>query len=339
MTRKETIADYIKKYPELGPKPLARLIFKENPDTWVSINAIRVSIQRIIGSSGEKERVRQKDKSLFKQIPIDKEAVLQKIADQYNLSELQAISSGGRIMPGYSRVPVVNFNGTHFKIGAISDTHIGSKHFSKNRLFQAFEEFKKEGVDFVTHSGDVTEGMSNRPGQIYELDQIGYDNQRREAVNVLSHWDGKIYMIDGNHDRWYIKSNGALIVKDIASMLPDAEYLGHDEGDISLNSKASLKLWHGEDGSSYATSYRIQKVVESLSGGEKPNMMFFGHTHKSVYIFERNIHCYSMGCMESQSSWMRSKRLAAHTGFWVIDVWVNGNGISKSGGIFHPFYT
>lgn len=266
-------------------------------------------------------------------------SILKKIGEKFTSLELQAIANGGRLLPGMAKVPIVSFEGTHIKIGAITDTHIGSKYFKKERLFQAFDEFVKEGVNFVTHSGDVTEGMSNRPGHIYELDKLGYNDQREEAIEVLSYWKGKMYLIDGNHDRWFIKSNGALIVQDIAKELPDAEFLGHDEGDISLNGFATLKLWHGEDGSSYAVSYRIQKVVESLSGGEKPQAMFYGHTHKATYLFDRNIHCYSMGCIESQSKWMRGKRISAHTGFWIIDLWVNEQGISKAGSTFYPFYT
>lgn len=266
-------------------------------------------------------------------------SILKKIGEKFSPLELQAIANGGRLLPGMAKVPIVSFEGTHIRIGAITDTHIGSKYFKRERLIQAFDEFEKEGVNFVTHSGDVTEGMSNRPGHIYELDQLGYNDQREEAINVLSYWKGKMYLIDGNHDRWFIKSNGALIVQDIAKELPDAEFLGHDEGDISLNGFATLKLWHGEDGSSYAVSYRIQKVIESLSGGEKPQVMFFGHTHKATYLFDRNIHCYSMGCIESQSKWMRGKRISAHTGFWIIDLWVNEQGVCKAGSTFYPFYT
>jgi len=267
------------------------------------------------------------------------ESTINKILKTYTPSELKIIANGGRLMPGYAPVPVVDFNGKHFKIGGLTDTHIGSKFFQKERLFQAFDTFKKEKVDFIAHAGDVTEGMSNRPGQIYELDQFGYEQQKVEAIKLFNEWkDTKIYMIAGNHDDWFIKNSGGYIVKDICEQLDNAEFLGHSEGDISLNGKVTLKLWHGLDSSSYAVSYRIQKVIESLSGGEKPNVMFFGHTHKSTYLFERNVHCYSLGCLESQSSWMRGKRIAAHVGFWIIDLWVNDNGVSKSGGTFYPFY-
>jgi predicted phosphodiesterase len=212
--------------------------------------------------------------------------------------------------------------------------------FSEQRLFQAYDEFRKEKVDFIVHAGDVSEGMSNRPGHVYELSQIGYDKQKEYAVSLFGQWtDTDIYAIDGNHDRWFIKSGGAIIVKDIAAVIENFHFLGHDEGDISLKGKAILKLWHGEDGNSYALSYRLQKIAESLSGGEKPNVMVCGHTHKYVKIFERNIWIVSAGSLQAQTQWMRAKRIAAHVGFCIIDVWVNNNGVSKIRETWYPFYT
>lgn len=342
MTKAEKSAivkKYISEHPKETIHGLSRILFSENPGLWKTVEAARSSIKYNKGLSGDKNRNRLADKSLVSEPNVETKAILKKIGEQYTDQELLAIASGGRIMPGFAKVPVINFNGKHFRIGAITDTHIGSSYFREERVYQAIAEFGKQKCDFVVHAGDVSEGMSNRPGQIYELDQLGYHAQRQKCVEVLSRWKGKMYLISGNHDRWYLKSNGANIVQDIAGMLPDAEFLGHDEGDISLNGKATLKLWHGEDGSSYAVSYRIQKVIESLSGGEKPSVMFFGHTHKSTYLFERNVHCYSLGCIESQSAWMRGKRISAHTGFWIIDLWVNSEGVSKAQGCFYPFYT
>jgi len=265
---------------------------------------------------------------------------LDQIASRFSDNELQAIAKGGRLIPGSGDVPIISFGGKRIRIGCLTDTHIGHKRSPRQRIEQAFEEFHKEKVDFITHSGDVTEGMSHRPGQVYELDNIGYDSQKEEAIDIFSQWtDTDIYAIDGNHDRWYLKSNGALIVKDIAAAVENFHFLGHDEGDISLDGRATLKLWHGEDGSSYALSYRLQKIVESLSGGEKPNILVAGHVHKYAKIFERNVHCVSAGCIQGQTSWMRGKRLSAHVGFCILDAWIaEGGGISKFSDTFYPFY-
>jgi len=264
---------------------------------------------------------------------------LQKILETYTPSELQAIASGCKILPSVQKVPTINFDGEHIRIGVMGDTHLGSSYTSEQNIYKAFEEFEKADVDFMVHTGDVTEGMSNRPGHIYELSHLGYDKMKNHAIDVLGQCPVPSYYIDGNHDRWFIKSNGALIVKDICDAIDDATFLGHDEGDIKLKDNVTLRLWHGEDGNSYATSYRIQKVVESLSGGEKPNILLLGHTHKQAYIFERNIQCVSTGCMQYQTPWMRGKRISAHIGFHIIDVWVNSKGVSKFGVTWFPIYS
>jgi predicted phosphodiesterase len=270
----------------------------------------------------------------------DRGKIISQIVQNYTEKELEAIAKGGRIVPGYGKVPIIDFDGQRIRVGAMTDTHIGSDKMPPERIYQAFEEFKKDKVDFITHSGDVTEGMSNRPGHIYELSALGYSNQKSLAVEVFGQWtDTQIYAIDGNHDRWFLKSNGAKIVEDIAKEVPNFHFIGHDEGDISLKGKATLKLWHGEDGNSYALSYRLQKILESLTGGEKPNAMLCGHTHKFVDIFERHVFCTSIGCMQSQTPWMRGKRIAAHTGFAIIDYWVNDKGICKKTSTWHPFYS
>jgi predicted phosphodiesterase/transposase len=265
-----------------------------------------------------------------------------KILDQYTDAELRTIANGrgGHVMqPRMCSVPEISFEGQRVRVGTLTDTHIGSVYFDKKRLFQAFDEFRKEKVDFITHSGDVTEGMSHRPGHIYELNQIGYNAQKKEAIDLFGQWtDTPIYAIDGNHDRWFIKSNGALMVSDIDDSLKNFHFIGHDEGSISLKNKAILTLWHGEDGASYATSYRIQKIVEALSGGSKPSAMIFGHDHKYINMFERFIYCTGAGCIESQSKWMRGKRISAHTGFCINDYWVNKSGICKMSHTWYPFY-
>jgi predicted phosphodiesterase len=271
---------------------------------------------------------------------IDKKIYLGKIFERFSEHELKAIAEGTRIIPGQESVPRIDFEGQRIRIGFLTDTHIGSIFFKPELLEQAIEEFKKEGCEIVCHAGDVTDGMSRREGHVYELSHIGYDRQKDYAIELLSQWEGKMYCISGNHDLWFLKNAniGANIVKDICEKLPDAEFLGYDEGDISLNGKATLRLWHGGDGNSYATSYRIQKIIESFTGGEKPNVLLAGHTHKQLYMFERHIHAVSGGSICLQTSWMRMKRIQAHPGFWILDIWINDTGVSKFQSCWFPFY-
>lgn len=271
---------------------------------------------------------------------ITTQQTIQKIINEYSPKELLAISKGGRVLPGgKTKTPIVNFDGDKICIGVLSDTHLGSAYTDNDLVLQAFEEFAKVNVDMVVHSGDVTEGMSNRAGHVYELSHIGYSAQKENAIGVLKQWDlTPMYVVSGNHDLWFKKSNGADIVNDICDVCPNIIYLGEHEGDINLAGKGTLKLWHGGDGNSYAISYRLQKIVESITGGEKPNVLIAGHTHKSMYLYDRHVHVYSAGSIQKQTPWMRGKRIASHTGFWIIDVWMNNNGVSKTRGQWFPIY-
>ena len=265
-------------------------------------------------------------------------AVLRQIRERYTDKELLAIAKSGA-PTNRPIIPIHNFEGQEIIIGGITDTHLGSTFTNPDFIKEAFDMFDKENVDMVCHSGDVTEGMSHRPGHIFELSHIGYDAQKEHAIEILKQWDKTpFYMIDGNHDRWFRNSNGALIVKDICDAIPNAEFLGHDEGDIKLSKNAKLKLWHGEDSSSYAISYRLQKIIESFTGGEKPSALLAGHVHKAGYFYIRHVHCFSGGAIQSQSKWMRSKRIASHSGFWIYKLTINNKGIARCAGEFFPFY-
>jgi predicted phosphodiesterase len=264
--------------------------------------------------------------------------VLQQIAERFNQKELEAIAKGslynreehGAIDAGY-------FDGDTIRFGVLTDTHIGSKYFREDWFMAAVDRFHAADLDFIVHVGDITEGMSNRAGHVYELDKIGYTDQRDEAVRLMSEIGLPIYAIDGNHDRWFIKSNGAKIVPDICERVPDMHFLGHDTGDLYANG-IHIGLWHGEDGSSYAHSYRLQKVIEALPGGRKPNILLAGHVHKMGYFFIRNIHAISGGALQEQTPFMRGKRLEAHTGFWIIEADVNDGTVVRLSPTFYPFY-
>ena len=265
------------------------------------------------------------------------EKLFRQLKERYSDAELRRMANGALLVPEHESIEH-DFSGDEIVIGSFSDTHLGSNYTSVDMVNYAFDEFSRQGVDLITHCGDVFEGLSHRPGHMYECSHLGYSAQLEHGREVFGQWtDTPIYMVDGNHDRWYIKSNGALIVDELCRGQENLHFLGHDEGNINLNG-IIIKLWHGEDGSSYAFSYRIQKIVESFTGGEKPNVFLCGHTHKATYIFDRHIHCVSAGAMQRQSKWMRSKRHASHTGFFIIRMGIGDTGVAWFEPRFYPFY-
>jgi len=264
--------------------------------------------------------------------------IYEKLKIIYSEEELRALSMGKGLASQLAYDSFVNI-GTigHHKIGIITDTHIGSKYTNSQYIIDAIEKFNKEGCEFILLPGDVSEGFSGREGHCYECSHFGFDSQLSECIRVFSTSKLPIYAISGNHDAWYFNKIGANIVSSLANQINNFYHIGNDMATIKVGS-IHIMLWHGTDGNSYATSYRIQKIIESLQGGTKPNILLCGHTHKECYIFERNIHALSCGCMQFQSDWMRGKKLSAHTGYNIIDIDECNAEVIKFTNTFYPLY-
>jgi len=312
--RIKEIGEYIDKYGK--PDAIERFGLSET-----SVKRYYTSYQTMIGANAQIDQTN---------------VTIKKLLDRFTPQELKMIADGKSLDTRVSK-KVVNFNSDEVCIMYVTDTHWGAKHSPTEWWESALEEAYNQGVTTILHGGDLVEGMSNRPDQVYGLTHIGFSAQMDLAEELLSMSELPIYIIDGNHDRWGIKSGGIFAVKDVAARLEHVTFLGHDEGDLEINGTI-WRMWHGEDGSSYATSYRLQKVIEAFTGGEKPSVLLAGHVHKQGYFFERNIHAVSGGAMCRQSSWMRSKRLANHSGFHIIKAGIADKEIKWFEPRWYPFY-
>lgn len=248
------------------------------------------------------------------------------------------------------RRPKINIKKFHdhsilgnLKIGIIADTHIGHKLFDERLFAYSGEIFRKNGVKTIYHAGDILEG-TNRDGQIYELDQIGFSQQIGQAERLFKKYytNLKVCAILGNHDLWYLKknNNGVNVGEELQNRLgkDKFEYLGDNEADIKLGPRVILKLSHPGDGTAYAWSYKLQKFINSLGSGKKPNILVEAHYHKNLYMFIRNIHAFEGGTLCGQTSWMRSKRIECSKGFWLLDMDIGVEGILRLTPSFYPDY-
>jgi predicted phosphodiesterase len=253
--------------------------------------------------------------------------------------EIQAILKSSK---GNKPIESINLNigGKHIKYGYFSDCHIGHNKFILPLWDLMTKYFKTEKVEFVVDAGDHLEGMSNRPGHIYELTHIGFKQQIDFTEELYKMIRVPIYGIDGNHDEWYFKKSdvGLIVGEELQKRIPNYTHLGQMEGDLQLTDNVKLKLFHANDGTAYAISYKLQKLIESFTGGEKPNIVHSGHYHKSFYMFLRNIHGFECGTLCGQSKWMRGKKIPAHIGFGIVDLWIDNNGINKLRHEFVPYY-
>jgi predicted phosphodiesterase len=234
-----------------------------------------------------------------------------------------------------------DYFGEHTRIGVFSDCHIGNEMFDEPFFRHMVNCFKREKVDKIYQVGDILEGMSGRDGHVYELSEIGFEKQMNRAVELFNLLRGiNIYGIDGNHDEWYQKKgNGGVIVgKELERRLINYHHLGQMEADVEMRPGTTLKLFHANDGTAYATSYKLQKLIESFTGDAKPDIVLSGHYHKALYMFNRNVHGLECGTICGQTQFMRGKKIPAHKGFWIIDIEMGKGGIGKFAPAFYPGY-
>ncbi len=227
------------------------------------------------------------------------------------------------------------------RFGLMGDTQINSKYTQLTHLHRLYDLYEQEGIDTVYHTGDIDEGEQMRKGHQYECYSQGVDDHAAEIVRVYPRRDGmRTKFITGNHDASMIRLAGVDIGRMIAAEREDMEYLGQDSAVISLTDNCTLELRHPGDGTAYAQSYKIQKMIEAMSGGEKPNLIAIGHYHKQEYMFYRNVHAIQTGCLQAQTPWMRGKGISAALGGWIVELRLNvDGGIERLQSEFFPFYT
>lgn len=214
---------------------------------------------------------------------------------------------------------------THIPLLLISDTHLCSKYDRLDILRYLYEKAQDRGIRHILHSGDFTDGRSNRPEHIYELREISYEGQVDYCVEKYPKFDGRTYVISGNHDDWWYKSTGSEIVKAIANRRDDIVYLGSDVADLSIG-KLKIRLFHGKGGLAYAKSYKVQKYLDSIPLDERPDILQTGHIHQSFYMKQDGTHCFQTSCLEDLTPFARSMGMSNDKSVWWVDVYMNDKG-------------
>ena len=268
------------------------------------------------------------------------------LIDEFKQQGFNVLRSGDEVKISSIVIPSNNtrkeaWNGDKIiRFGLMGDTQINSKYTQITYLHKLYDIYEYEGIENVYHTGDIDEGEDMRPGHKYECYEQGADDHVNEIVRVYPKRKSMITeFITGNHDHSLIKRAGMDIGVPIASKRPDMKYLGQSSCIVSLTDNCTLELRHPIDGTAYAISYKIQKMVEAMSGGEKPNILAVGHYHKAEYIPYHNVHCIQTGTLQAQTPWMRGKSIAAAMGGWIIELHVSDDGtIERIKQEFIPFY-
>jgi len=229
---------------------------------------------------------------------------------------------------GNHRIDLRAFDNKTYKIGFITDDHLCNKAERLDVLNAVFDVFEEEGITEVYNAGNWIDGEF-RFNKL-DIHTHGMDNQLQYFIDNYPQRDGITinYIAGDDHEGWYQQKTGIIIGKHLYQMAKeqgrnDLNYLGYMESDIELKAekgKALLRVTHAGGGTAYALSYQPQKLIESLTGGDKPHILLIGHYHKAeVLPSYRNVRAVQGGCGCDQTRFMRKKRIEAHVGAWVIE--------------------
>lgn len=249
------------------------------------------------------------------------------------------------INPQKYKTERIFFPNNHVKFIAFSDCHIGHINYRPDIMKKMIMDGKRQKIDFYINCGDTLEGMSGRDGHVYELTHMGASQQLKYFEEEFKQFDKPIYSIEaqGSHGGWFkTKGNMGLdIGEELEKRNKFYKFIGYDEQDLELSNGCKIRLRHPGGGTAYAISYKMQKYIESISGGKKPHLIFQGHFHKMNQMFYRNVHGFDCGCLQEQSPFMKKINTPAHMGYWVIDVNMykdKEQGVERISSQFVPFY-
>ena len=233
-----------------------------------------------------------------------------------------------------------------FRIGLFGDTQVGSL-YSATECWQAYiDHCEREGVQKLYHTGDVLDGHRIYKGQEFELSAVGMEKQLAMLAKVAPKTRIPTDFIVGNHDLSLKHLAGVDIGRAIEDRMESVgqnwTFLGEEQATVEINTPSGkmfrLMLLHPGGGSNYAISYRLQKIIESLEGGTKPNMLAVGHYHKAEMLPNyRNVCGVQTGAFQWQSPFMARMGLAAHIGGWIFEI-TTGDDMLSVKGEFIAFY-
>ena len=218
----------------------------------------------------------------------------------------------------------------HLKFWLLADTHLGNKQSAKKELEDFYKKAWDEWVEAFIHCGDLVDGTGHVfKGQVYELENVGYDEQLKTAVNDYPYyWDIKTYVVWWNHDESFLKENWANIIKNIANLRDDIIDMWFYDARIKLNG-VDINAHHWWGNMSYAKSYKPQKLIENIDTRNQPNIFASGHWHDALYMAYRNIHTFLPWAFLKQNMLAKRFNLGTTIGWWIVEVDIKEDGSSE----------
>ena len=239
------------------------------------------------------------------------------------------------------KVDMSMFEGNTVRFAVISDTHLCSKQQQLSHLRSFYRMCSEREIGLVLHCGDIGEGNGKvYSGQIFDIFVHGADAQRDYIVEHYPREPGiTTHFILGNHDYSFYRGGGFDIGEAIADKRVDMKYLGIDDAYVQVAKNVQVNLHHPDGGTAYALSYNAQKKVEAYPPELKPRLAFYGHYHRTVWLPSyRNCDTFLAACFQSQTNFLKRKKIFPIIGGWIIEAVVNKDGLARIVPEFVRFY-
>jgi predicted phosphodiesterase len=253
----------------------------------------------------------------------------QELVKTYSPDELRDLLTHLQTTTAKSVEKVIGDKG-HLKFALVSDTHLGNKQSAKSELSDFYKKAWDEWVEAFIHCWDLVDWTWNvYKGQMYELENVWYDEQLKATVNDYPYyWDIKTYVVWWNHDESFLKENGANIIKNIAHLRDDIIDMWFYDARIKLNG-VDINAHHGWWNMSYAKSYKPQKLIENIDTRNQPDIFASGHWHDALYMAYRNIHSFLPWAFLKQNLLAKRFNLGNTIWGWIVEVDIKEDGSSE----------
>ena len=219
---------------------------------------------------------------------------------------------------------------THIRQTWISDTHFCNEAQQLGLVNQIYKETRDKGITTVLHFGDVLDGdYHNRPEHQYALFRQGASRQLEYIVNYYPKVEGvDTYFITGTHDQTHAKNGGLFMGPAIERLRPDLHFMGDDKGVFSPKEspKTVEEMYHPGGGCASSLSYKMQKYIDKMEPGCKPNILGSGHFHQSHMMAYRNVIAFLIPCLTAKTNFAIRQGLENTMGAYFVDMYVNQKG-------------
>lgn len=203
-----------------------------------------------------------------------------------------------------------------------SDYHFGSYSFSEQGFKILMKDIEEYGIRDVIAPGDLLQSKNVHRREASDLKYFNLDEQidgfLKKIENELPS-KTKLHTTLGNHEESVLGSLniGLNILKRMAGMSPNIIYYG-GVAKLKLDNEFQLLMLHGSGGGSYADSYRIQKIYDTLL--EKPDIFVMGHLHLMDVISKPpNKHLIYAGTLQRENLFLINKGITTQVGWYIIE--------------------